>query len=200
VDVPDVSDARSGEVSIAYQAVGEGPPDLVLLPFLANIYTLWHAPGFARIGRRLATGRRLIVVNPRGVGLSDRPRGFTIDSRLDDVRAVIDDLGVERVALIGLAESAASCAAFAASYPDRVERQPARPSRAGAVPRRRARHGGRRVLRQLRRAGARDRLCPRDRGTVKDLAAGSGIRFADRGPRELNGIPGEWRIYSVVDD
>jgi hypothetical protein len=45
VDVPDVSYARSGEVSIAYQAVGEGPPDLVLLPFLANIYTLWQAPG-----------------------------------------------------------------------------------------------------------------------------------------------------------
>jgi hypothetical protein len=61
VDVPDVSYAQSGDVSIAYQAVGEGPPDLVFLPFLANIYTLWQAPHFAEFGRRLATGRRLGV-------------------------------------------------------------------------------------------------------------------------------------------
>ena len=63
VEVPDVSYARSGDVSIAYQVVGEGPTDLVLFPFLSNLYTLWQAPKF---------------VNARGVGLSDRPRGFTI--------------------------------------------------------------------------------------------------------------------------
>lgn len=71
MEVPDVSYAWSGEVAIAYQALGDGPPDLVLLRFLSNIYTLWAAPGFDELGRRLATGR-LIVVNPRGVGLSDR--------------------------------------------------------------------------------------------------------------------------------
>jgi class 3 adenylate cyclase len=122
VDVPDVSYAQSADVSIAYQAVGEGPPDLVFLPFLANIYTLWQAPRFAEFGRRLATGRRLIVVNPRGVGLSDRPRGFTVESRMDDIRAVMDDVGIERAALLGIAEQAATCAVFAASYPDRVDR------------------------------------------------------------------------------
>ena len=122
MDVPDVSYAWSGDVAIAYQAVGEGSQDLVLLPFLANIYTLWHAPRFAEFGRRLATGRRLIVVNPRGVGLSDRPRGFTVESRMDDIRAVMDDLGSERATLIGWAESGATCAVFAASYPDRVDR------------------------------------------------------------------------------
>jgi class 3 adenylate cyclase len=122
VDVPDVSYARSGDVSIAYQAVGEGPPDLVLLPFLANIYTLWQAPRFAEFGRRLATGRRLIVVNPRGAGLSDRPRGFTVESRMDDITAVLDDVGSERAVLLGIAEGAATCALFAASYPDRAER------------------------------------------------------------------------------
>jgi class 3 adenylate cyclase len=122
VDVPDVSYARSGDTAIAYQAVGEGESDLVLLPFLANIYTLWQAPRFEAVARRLATGRRLIVVNPRGVGLSDRPRGFTVETRMDDVLAVLDDLRVERSALLGLAESAASCALLAASYPDRVER------------------------------------------------------------------------------
>ena len=122
MDVPDVSYARIGDTAIAYQVVGEGPPDIVLLPFLANIYTLWQAPRFAPVARRLATGRRLIVVNPRGVGLSDRPRGFTIESRMDDIRAVLDDLGIERPALLGLAEGGASCAVFAASYPERVER------------------------------------------------------------------------------
>jgi class 3 adenylate cyclase len=120
VDAPDVSYAWSGDVAIAYQVVGEGAEDLVLLPFLANIYTLWHAPGFAPTARRLAAGRRLIVVNPRGVGLSDRPRGFTVESRMDDIRAVMDDVGSARAALIGWAESAATCAVFAASYPDRV--------------------------------------------------------------------------------
>lgn len=117
MEVPDVSYARSGDNAIAYQTVGDGPPDLVLLPFLANIYTLWQAPKFEAMARRLATGRRLILVNPRGVGLSDRPRGFTVETRMDDVLAVLDDLRVERPALLGLAESAASCAVLAASYP-----------------------------------------------------------------------------------
>ena len=122
MDVPDVSYARSGNTAIAYQAVGDGPSDLVLLPFLSNLYTLWQGPRFGPILRRLATGRRLIVVNPRGVGLSDRPRGFTVETRMDDVLAVLDDLQVERAALLGLAESAATCALLAASYPDRVGR------------------------------------------------------------------------------
>jgi class 3 adenylate cyclase len=122
VDVPDVSYAESGDVAIAYQVVGEGSPDLVFLPFLSNLYTLWQAPGFAQMGRRLATRRRLVVVNARGVGLSDRPRGFTIESRMDDLRAVIDAVGIDRGALLGWAEAAATCAVFAAANPDRVER------------------------------------------------------------------------------
>jgi len=120
--VPDVSYARSGDVSIAYQVIGDGPSDLVFLPFLSNLYTLWQSPRFAATLRRLAEGRRLIVVNLRGVGLSDRPRGFTIESRMDDLRAVLDAEGSERPALVGLAEAAATCAVFAAANPDRVER------------------------------------------------------------------------------
>jgi class 3 adenylate cyclase len=122
VQVPDVSYTRSGDVSIAYQVVGDGPSDLVLLPFLSNLYTLWHAPKFEGFARRLAEGRRLILVNPRGVGLSDRPRGFTVESRMDDLRAVMDEVGSERPALAGIAEAAATCAVFAAANPDRVER------------------------------------------------------------------------------
>jgi class 3 adenylate cyclase len=117
-----VTYTRSGDVAIAYQELGEGPPDLVFLPFLANIYTLWQAPRFEPFARRLANGRRLIVVNPRGVGLSDRPRGFTVESRMDDIRAVMDDAGSERAIVVGWAEQAATCAVFAASYPERVDR------------------------------------------------------------------------------
>lgn len=121
-NVPDVSYARSGDVSIAYQVVGDGPEDLIFVPFLANIFSLWHLWGFSDFGHRLARGRRLIVINPRGVGLSDRPRGFTIESRMDDVRAVMDAVGSKRAALLGIAESAATCVMFAATYPERVSR------------------------------------------------------------------------------
>ena len=85
--MPDVSYTRSGDVSIAYQVVGDGPTDLVLLPFLSNLYTLWQAPKFAEFGYRLAEGRRLIMVNARGVGLwTDRAdsrsnRGWTTCAR-----------------------------------------------------------------------------------------------------------------------
>ena len=122
MDVPDVSYAESGDVAIAYQVVGEGPSDLVFLPFLSNLYTLWQAPGLAEMMLRLAQGRRLIVVNPRGVGLSDRPRSFTIESRMDDLRAVMDAVGSARSAVLGWAEAAATTAVFAAANPDRVER------------------------------------------------------------------------------
>lgn len=120
MEVPEVSYAWSGDVAIAYQVVGEGPEALVVFPFLANLYTLWRAPRFEAFARGLAAERRVILVNPRGVGLSDRQRGFTVESRMDDIRAVLDDLGIERAALLGWAESAATCALFAASHPDRV--------------------------------------------------------------------------------
>lgn len=109
-------------MAIAYQVVGDGPRDLVLVPFLANIWSLWRLYGFDAFGEALARGRRLIVVNPRGVGLSDRPRGFTIESRMDDVRAVMDAVDSEQAVLLGIAESAATCVVFAASYPERVDR------------------------------------------------------------------------------
>jgi class 3 adenylate cyclase/pimeloyl-ACP methyl ester carboxylesterase len=122
VDVPDVSYARSGDVSIAYQEVGTGSSDLVFLPFLSNLFTLWYQPRFSEFCARLAEGRRVTLINPRGVGLSDRPRGYTIESRVDDVRAVMDSARIERSPVLAIGESAATCALFAASYPDRVER------------------------------------------------------------------------------
>ena len=117
-----MSYARSGDVAIAYQVVGEGPTDLVVFPFLSNIWSLWHLPAFGDFGRRIARDRRVILVNPRGAGLSDRPRGFTVESRMDDLLAVMEAVGSERASLLGIAEAAATCAVFAASYPERVDR------------------------------------------------------------------------------
>jgi class 3 adenylate cyclase len=161
-EVPDVLYTRSGDVSIAYQVIGAGPVDLVLLPFLSNLYTLWQAPKFAAFARKLSEGRRLIAVNPRGVGLSDRPRDFTVESRMPDlgleVRAGIHTGECERVGekLAGLAVNVGARVSGFAS--------------AGEV-----------LVSQ----------------TVKDLVAGSGIEFEDRGAQELKGVPGEWRLYAV---
>ena len=122
IDIPDVSYARSGGVAVAYQVVGDGRQDLVFLPFLSNLYSLWQLPALAAGTLRLAASSRMLIVNTRGMGLSDRPRGLTIEARMDDVRAVMDDVGSERATLLGWAETGNTCAVFAASYPERVER------------------------------------------------------------------------------
>ncbi|HSC93221.1 MAG TPA: adenylate/guanylate cyclase domain-containing protein [Gaiellaceae bacterium] len=122
MEIPDVSYARSGDVAVAYQAVGDGPSDLVFLPFLSNLYSLWLLPAFAAFARSLGEGRRLVLVNTRGMGLSDRPRALTIESRMDDVRAVMDALEIERAALLGWSETAGTCAVFGATYPERTDR------------------------------------------------------------------------------
>jgi class 3 adenylate cyclase len=121
-EIPDVHYARSGGVAVAYQVVGEGPQDLVFLPFLSNLYSLWQLPVFAAGTRRLAESARVIVVNTRGMGMSDRPRGLTIEARMDDVRAVMDAVGSTRANLLGWAETSNTCVVFAATYPERVER------------------------------------------------------------------------------
>ena len=121
-EVPDVRYARSGGVAVAYQVVGDGPQDLVFLPFLSNLYSLWQLPVFAAGTRKLAESSRVIVVNTRGMGMSDRPRGLTIEARMDDVRAVMDAVGSTRASLLGWAETSNTCGVFAATYPERVER------------------------------------------------------------------------------
>jgi class 3 adenylate cyclase len=122
VDIPDVRYARAGGIAVAYQSVGVAPPDLVFSPFLTNLFTLWQPSPVRRFLDRLAAETRLIVFNPRGTGLSDRPRGVTLESRMDDIIAVLDAVGVTRVSLLGVAESANACALFAATYPERCER------------------------------------------------------------------------------
>jgi pimeloyl-ACP methyl ester carboxylesterase/DNA-binding CsgD family transcriptional regulator len=116
--------AVSGDTHIAYQVLGDGPRDLVLIPgFVSNVETAWTWPALARFLRRLAAGRRLIVFDKRGTGLSDPvadPSCLTLEQRMDEVRAVMDAAGARRAALFGFSEGAALGMLFAASYPSRT--------------------------------------------------------------------------------
>jgi class 3 adenylate cyclase len=122
VEVPDVRYARAGGVAIAYQVVGDGPQTLVFSPHLCDLFTIWLNPSIRSFLDALANEARLVVFSPRGTGLSDRPRNVTLEARMDDIAAVLDDLGSPRASLFGISTSANACALFAATYPDRVER------------------------------------------------------------------------------
>jgi pimeloyl-ACP methyl ester carboxylesterase len=114
--------ARSGDVNIAYQVVGDGPLDLVVVPgWISNVEMFWEEPMVARFFRVLAGFSRLIIFDKRGTGLSDRSIALpTLEDRMDDVRAVLDAVGSERAALFGYSEGGPMCALFAATYPERT--------------------------------------------------------------------------------
>lgn len=118
MDIPDVRYARIGGVSIAYQSVGDGPA-LIYAPHLCTIDALWQARHTRAFLDRLVEHVRLVVFNPRGTGLSDRPRTVTLESRMDDISAVMDAEGIDQATLFGVAESANVCALFASTYPER---------------------------------------------------------------------------------
>jgi pimeloyl-ACP methyl ester carboxylesterase len=122
VDRPETRYARSGDVNVAYQVLGDGPFDLVLVPgFISNVEYGWEEPRLATFYRRLASFSRLILFDKRGTGLSDRVTGIpTLETRMDDVRAILDAVGSERAALIGYSEGASMSALFAATYPRRT--------------------------------------------------------------------------------
>lgn len=115
---------RSGDIHIAYQAVGEGPLDLVYVQgWVSHVELAWEEPTLARFLRRLASFSRLIAFDKRGTGLSDRVPNDqlpTLEERMDDLRAVMDAVGSERAALCGVSEGGNLCALFAATYPERT--------------------------------------------------------------------------------
>jgi class 3 adenylate cyclase len=119
---PETRYAQSGDVSIAYQVIGEGSMDLVLaFPFVSHLDLLWESPAQAHFLRRLGSFARVIPFDRRGVGLSDPVEGAaTLEERMDDVRAVMDAAGSERAALLGMSEGATMCMLFAATYPERT--------------------------------------------------------------------------------
>jgi pimeloyl-ACP methyl ester carboxylesterase len=113
---------RSGEVSVAYQVLGDGPPDLVLVHgWVCSFHPGWERPQIARFYERLAGMGRLVLFDKRGTGLSDRvSRPAPLEQRIDDLRAVLDAVGSERTVLLGVSEGGAMATLFAASHPDRT--------------------------------------------------------------------------------
>ncbi|HXQ51319.1 MAG TPA: adenylate/guanylate cyclase domain-containing protein [Stellaceae bacterium] len=119
---PETRYAKSGTVSIAYQVVGDGPIDLVMVPgFISNVEIGWEEPNYAKFLMRLAAISRLILFDKRGTGLSDRVAEIApLEVRMDDVRAVMDAAGSQRAAVFGISEGGSMSALFASTYPDRT--------------------------------------------------------------------------------
>jgi class 3 adenylate cyclase len=115
--------AKSGDVHIAYQVFGEGAVDLVFVPgFVSHIENYWDEPSFARWLRRLGSFSRVIMFDKRGTGLSDQVSELPgMDQRLDDVRAVMDAVGIERAVIFGISEGGSLSTLFAAIHPERTQ-------------------------------------------------------------------------------
>ena len=118
----DVRYARSGDVSIAYRVAGDGERDLLFVHgFAGNLEIEAEQPDYQAFHERLLRFARLILFDRRGAGLSDRVRETpSLETRMDDVRAVLDAVGSERAALFATFEAAAMCMLFAATYPERT--------------------------------------------------------------------------------
>jgi len=123
MDQPETRYAKSGDIHIAYQVTGNGPIDLVWVQgYVNNVELHWELPGSAELITRLSSFCRLIRFDRRGTGLSDRniDPGTTLEQRMDDVRAVMDAVGSQRAALLGVSEGGPMSIMFAASHPERT--------------------------------------------------------------------------------
>jgi class 3 adenylate cyclase len=121
---PETRYARSGSLNVAYQVVGDGPCDLVVVPgWVSHVEFGWELPPLARFLERLASFARLIVFDKRGTGLSDRVADADLpglDERMDDLRAVMDATNTKSAALFGFSEGGNLAMTFAAAHPARV--------------------------------------------------------------------------------
>jgi class 3 adenylate cyclase len=113
--------ARSGDVHVAYQVVGDGPIDLVMaMGSFTNLEVLWELSEYRRLCENLGSFARLLLFDKRGMGLSDRVHFGTLEERMDDIRAVMDAAGSESAALMGVSEGGPLSILFAATYPERT--------------------------------------------------------------------------------
>lgn len=121
--LPQTRYARTGEVHIAYQVIGRGPVDLIMIPgWVSHVEFMWEIPMIASFMRRISHFCRLIIMDRRGTGLSDPVVALpTLEERADEIRAVMDDAGSARAALFGISEGGPLCALFAAAFPARTE-------------------------------------------------------------------------------
>jgi pimeloyl-ACP methyl ester carboxylesterase/DNA-binding CsgD family transcriptional regulator len=120
---PETRYAKSGSVNVAYQVLGDGPGDLVLVPgFVSHVEVAWEEPRLARFLGRLASFARLIVFDKRGTGMSDPVAAPpSMDERMDDIGAVMDAAGSQRAALFGISEGGTLSLLFARAQPERVQ-------------------------------------------------------------------------------
>jgi class 3 adenylate cyclase len=120
--LPETRYAKSGDVAIAYQAFGSGPVDLVYVPPVAqHVELAWESPPRADFLRGLASFARVLVFDKRGTGMSDPVTEVsTLETRMDDIRAVMDAAGSERTATFGAGDATPLCALFGATYPERT--------------------------------------------------------------------------------
>ena len=123
VQAPKTQYADSHGVSIAYQVIGDGPADLVVVPgFVSNVETMWGEPILVRLIRNLTRFARIILFDKRGTGCSDPVAGApTMEERMDDIRAVMDAVDVHRAVIDGISEGGPLAMVFAATYPERVQ-------------------------------------------------------------------------------
>lgn len=114
--------AQTQHVSIAYQVIGNGPRDLILAPgWVTHLEVGWTSPVLSQFLRKFAAQFRLLIFDKRGTGMSDREFGDTsLETRMDDLRAVMDDAFIENAVLMGCGAGGAMCARFAVAYPTRV--------------------------------------------------------------------------------
>ena len=118
---PETRYARSGDVNVAYQVLRAGPVDLVYVDVISHLELGWEVPSHAGFLNRLASVGRLVMLNQRGIGMSDRFAGApTLETRMDDIRAVLDAAGSERAVVCGLGDAGPLCVLFAATYPERT--------------------------------------------------------------------------------
>src|SRR5688500_2995627 len=137
VEPPRTRYAKAGKASVAYQAVGDGPRDLVVIPgFVSHLEMAWEHPPYERFMERLSRFARVIVFDKRGTGLSDPLIGSpSLEQRIDDIAAVMDAAGSERAVVFGISEGAAMALLFAALHPERVDAAVGYGSFATGVPR-----------------------------------------------------------------
>jgi len=120
--VPRTRYARSGDIKIAYQVVGDGPIDLIIVPgSISHVEMVHELPAASGNVQRLARFARVISFDKRGQGLSDRVSGApSLEERMDDVRAVMNAVGSRKTVLMGMSEGCPMSVLFSATHPDRV--------------------------------------------------------------------------------
>ena len=121
---PDIRYARSGDVAIAYHVVGDAERDLVFVPdYISNLVYFWETPYWRNFYERLTRSFRLILFDKRGTGLSDRGGAgwAALETRMEDMRAVLGAAGSERAVVFGAQEGGQMAALYAATYPDATE-------------------------------------------------------------------------------